>query len=322
MVDSIHVHQTITEEQRANLLQLSDKEHTTSKRGEILKEEISVQGLKCVLHSRLELSVYGSLTKLALGDNTQNASRLELLQAVEAFAERTKIDLSGASLSRLDLGACLSMKFAPFRYIGRMLDYHLKTRIAAGKTSVRFDDKGGKNCLVIYDKAHEVKDKNKRANVANLGNLLRVEVRSLTTAAVRSVFGQKSGAISLKYALSVEGWERMANYLSEYVNKLTFQRMNYIAKLALINADRKTRQRLAIIRGLEEVGGKEEARELLTEAVEMGEMTKRQRKQRLADIADALRWQKEIAPDITIHEKEFRKKFAAALKKYKAAPEC
>ena len=81
MVDSIHVHQTITEEQRANLLRLSDKEHTTSKGGEILKEEISVQGLKCVLHSRLELSVYGSLTKLALGDNTQNASRLELLQA-------------------------------------------------------------------------------------------------------------------------------------------------------------------------------------------------------------------------------------------------
>ena len=321
MVDTIHVHQTITEEQRANLLRLSDKEFTTSKGGEILKEEITVQGLKCVLHSRLELSVYGSLTKLALGDNTQNASRLELLQAVEAFAERTKIDLSSASLSRLDLGACLSMKFAPFRYIDRMQDYHLKKRLATGNTSVRFDDKGGKNSLVIYDKAQEVKDKNKRANVANLGNLLRLEVRNLTTAAVRSVFGRKSGAISLKYALSVEGWERMANYLSEYVNKLTFQRM-YLDIIALTSTDKKTLQRLAILRGLEKAGGKEEARELLTEAVEMGEMTKRQRKQRLAEIADALRWQKEVAPTLSIHEKEFRDKFAAALEKYKAAPEC
>lgn len=322
MVDTIHVHQTITEEQRANLLRLSDKEFTTSKGGEILKEEVTVQGLKCVLHSRLELSVYGSLTKLALGDNTQNASRLELLQAVEAFAERTKIDLSGASLSRLDLGACLSMKFAPFRYIARMVDYHLKTRIAAGKTSVRFDDKGGKNCLVIYDKAHEVKDKNKRANVANLGNLLRLEVRNLTTAAVRSVFGRTSGAISLKYALSVEGWERMANYLSEYVNKLTFQHEMNLARIVLTRADKKTQQRLGVLHCLEEVGGKEEARELLTEAVEMGEITKRQRKQLLADIADALRWQKEVAPTLSIHEKEFRAKFAAALEKYKAAPEC
>lgn len=322
MVDTIHVHQTITEEQRANLLRISDKEFTTSKGGEILKEEVTVQGLKCVLHSRLELSVYGSLTKLALGNNTQNVSRLELLQAVEAFAERTKIDLSGASLSRLDLGACLSMRFAPFRYIGRMLDYHLKTRLAVGKTSVRFDDKGGKNCLVIYDKAHEVKDKNKRANVANLGNLLRVEVRNLTTAAVRSVFGQKSGAISLKYALSVEGWERMANYLSEYVNKLTFEHKMNLAKIVLTRADKKTLQRLGALHYLQEVGGKEEARELLNEAVEMGGITKRQRKQFLADIADALRWQKEIAPTLSIHEKEFRAKFAAALEKYKAAPEC
>lgn len=321
MVDTIHVHQTITEEQRANLLRLSDKEFTTSKGGEILKEEVTVQGLKCVLHSRLELSVYGSLTKLALGNNTQNASRLELLQAVEAFAERTKIDLSGASLSRIDLGACLSMTFAPFRYIVRMLDYHLKARIAAGKTSVRFDDKGGKNSLLIYDKAQEVKDKHKRANVAHLGNLLRLEVQNKTAAAVRSVFGRKSGAISLKYALSVEGWERMANYLSEYVNKLTFKQMR-IAEISITQTDKKTRQRLGTLRDLEGVGGKEEARELLNEAVEMGEMTKRQRKQRLAEIADALRWQKEIAPTLSIHEKEIRAKFAAALEKYKAAPEC
>ena len=322
MVDTIHIHQTITEEQRANLLRLSEKVFTTtSKEGVIEHESFKVCGLKCGLNSRLELSVYGSLTKLALGNNTQNASRLELLQAVEAFAERTKIDLSGASLSRLDLGACLSMKFAPFRYIVRMLDYRLKTRLAAGKTSVRFDDKSGKNSLLIYDKAQEVKDKHKRANVAHLGNLLRLEVRNRTAAAVRSVFGRKSGAISLKYALSVEGWERMANYLSEYVNKLTFKQMN-LGKIYLTKADKKTRRRIEVLGYLKEAGGKEEARELLTEAVEMGEITKRQRKQRLAEISDALRWQKEVAPTLSIHEKEFRDKFAAALEKYKAAPEC
>ena len=322
MVDTIHIHQTITEEQRANLLRLSEKVFTTTSKGGVIEHEsFKVCGLKCGLNSRLELSVYGSLTKLALGDNTRNASRLELLQAVEAFAERTKIDLSGASLSRIDLGACLSMKFAPFRYIARMVDYRLKTRLAAGKTSVRFDDKSGKNSLLIYDKAQEVKDKHKRANVAHLGNLLRLEVRNRTAAAVRSVFGRKSGAISLKYALSVEGWERMANYLSEYVNKLTFKQMR-IAEISITQTDKKTRQRLSILWDIERAGGKEEARELLNEAVEMGEITKRQRKQRLAEISDALRWQKEVAPNLSIHEKEFRKKFAAALEQYKAAPEC
>lgn len=224
MVDTVCLHCHISKEQEERLFTLSERTtYETGRNRACVKTTARILGLNCKCENG-ELVIYGSLTKLALDDNARNATRQNLIQGVERFISHAGVDIRKATISRLDLGACMQMERAACSYIDKAAAYPRKKRKEWSPTSVYFTSKNGAKTLCLYDKGKELRDQRQAKAAAKYGKrLLRVELRNTTTAAVRSVFRRKAGAVTLNHALSAAGWEQMRIYLVAYMEKLKFK---------------------------------------------------------------------------------------------------
>lgn len=320
MVDTVCLHCHISKEQEERLFSLSERTtYETGRNNACIKTTTRILGLICKCENG-ELVIYGSLTKLALGDNARNATRQELIQGVERFISQTGVDIRKATISRLDLGACMQMERAACSYIDKAAAYPRKKRKEWSPTSVYFTSKNGAKTLCLYDKGKELRDQRQAKAAAKYGKrLLRVELRNTTTAAVRSVFRRKAGAVTLNHALSAAGWEQMRIYLVAYMEKLKFKspESDYLWTALMSTGKEQTYFRL--LETLRRYGGKPAVWRMLSEEVKRGRITPARKEKIQEQFRAAIRWEEAGAPSLktTQEEGEFRDTFAAAMEFYK-----
>lgn len=319
MVDTVCLHCHISKEQEERLFSLSERTtYETGRTNACIKTTTRILGLICKCENG-ELVIYGSLTKLAIGDNARNATRQELIQGVERFISQTGVDIRKATISRLDLGACMEMERAACSYIDEAAAYPRKKRKEWSPTSVYFTSKNGAKTLCLYDKGKELRDQRQAKAAAKYGKrLLRVELRNTTTAAVRSVFRRKAGAVTLNHALSAAGWEQMRIYLVAYMEKLKFKspESDYLWTALMSTGKEQTYFRL--LETLRRYGGKPAVWRMLSEEVKRGRITPARKEKIQEQFRAAIRWEEAGgAPASTQEEGEFRDTFAAAMKSYK-----
>lgn len=320
MVDTVCLHCHISKEQEERLFSLSERTtYETGRTNACIKTTTRILGLICKCENG-ELVIYGSLTKLAIGDNARNATRQELIQGVERFISQTGVDIRKATISRLDLGACMEMERAACSYIDNAAAYPQKTRNTWNSTSVYFSSKNGAKTLCLYDKGKELRDQRQAKTAAKYGNrLLRVELRNTTTAAARSVFRRKAGAVTLNHALSAAGWEQMRIYLVAYMEKLKFKSPESDYLWTALMSTGKEKEFCRLLETLRRYGGKPAVWRMLSEEVKRGRITPARKEKIQEQFRAAIRWEEAGAPSLktTQEEGEFRDTFAAAMESYK-----
>ena len=318
MVDTVCLHCHISKEQEERLFSLSERTtYETGRNRACVKTTAQILGLICKCENG-ELVIYGSLTKLALDDNARNATRQNLIQGVERFISHAGVDIRKATISRLDIGACMQMERAACSYIDEAAAYPRKKRKEWSPTSVYFTSKNGAKTLCLYDKGKELRDQRQAKAAAKYGKrLLRVELRNTTTAAVRSVFRRKAGAVTLNHALSAAGWEQMRIYLVAYMEKLKFKSPESDYLWTALMSTGKEKEFCRLLETLRRYGGKPAVWRMLSEEVKRGRITPARKEKIQEQFRAAIRWEEEGAPASTQEEGEFRNKFAAAMKSYK-----
>lgn len=319
MVDTVCLHCHISKEQEERLFALSERTtYETGRNNACIKTTTRILGLICKCENG-ELVIYGSLTKLAIGDNARNATRQSLIQGVERFISHAGVDIRKATISRLDLGACMEMERAACSYIDKAAAYPQKKRKEWSPTSLYFTSKNGAKTLCLYDKDKELRDQGQAKAAAKYGKrLLRVELRNTTTAAVRSVFRRKAGAVTLNHALSAAGWEQMRIYLVGYMENLKFKSPESDYLWTALMSTGKEKEYCRLLETLRRYGGKPAVWRMLSEEVKRGRITPARKEKIQEQFRAAIRWEEEGAPPASTQEEgEFRDKFAAAMKSYK-----
>lgn len=122
------------------------------------------------------ISINGSLAKYYLPSNVYTHKRATIQRAIEKMSDELHIDVSAATVSRLDISTVIPTQRPPADYYPRLGDkpYFKRLQTAPDTLEYRTNKKG----LIFYDKAKEAKAKRALIPPTLTGcNLLRYELR-------------------------------------------------------------------------------------------------------------------------------------------------
>lgn len=127
-----------------------------------------------------EITILGSVTKFALGNNYENTSYKNCIEVLNSLESETGFNLNDFVVRKLEIGSCFSMEQAPHFYIDNMIELpryksgvYYSNKKPTGKVFEIF-----KNQFIAYDKSKEVGAKNLKQNYIGQ-NLLRIEDKYL-----------------------------------------------------------------------------------------------------------------------------------------------
>lgn len=121
-------------------------------------------------------SVNGSLTKFALGNNSERLTRRQTASAIEELGEALAVDMTSAKVYRLDVGANIITRKPVGVYLQHLGEARYYTRSEYGQTGLLY--KNGLRQMIFYDKAAECKQaKEPMPSVYAGQNVLRYEYR-------------------------------------------------------------------------------------------------------------------------------------------------
>lgn len=263
-----------------------------------------------------------NLSKLANGNNVQNATRAQIIAGVQRYEYSTGLQIRKGYVTRLDIGACIQMEHDTSLYIGRVKSYPRLYLTEYSNKTAQFSSNTGGRVVLLYDKNQECKKKGKRKPPPSClaANTLRVEVQNKTAQSVGSIFKTKR-RLTLGDVLQSDLWSKAAQALAKMIGKIVFRSGKNEEVAAAVQAavyQAKTskgakKQRLCefILDSMCEL---EVLRKELRAAVDAGEISER-------TAARSMKSAKEVhklVPIADTFSEEFRTKVNAACTEYNA----
>lgn len=169
MIDTIRFSLPYVRGEEVLLLSSFDYTKTTQKDG-ISWYTLMVGNLRVSI-STLRILVQGSLCKFFLGDNLQSLTYNTIRLAIEELSDTLHLKMDDAKVTRIDIGANLSMSSLANSYFSILGEYPCLCRLLVSDSSLRYESKHKKqsHSLVFYDKMEEIGKGN--------GHILRYENR-------------------------------------------------------------------------------------------------------------------------------------------------
>jgi len=122
------------------------------------------------------ISIKGSLAKYYLPSNVYTHKRATIQRAIEKMSDELHIDVSAATVSRLDISTVIPTQRPPADYYPRLGDKPYFKRLPTAADTLEY--RTSKKRLIFYDKAKEAKAKRAMIPPNLTGcNLLRYELR-------------------------------------------------------------------------------------------------------------------------------------------------
>lgn len=228
----------------------------------------SLNGLKVSLN-RYQIKVKdGSLCKWFLGDNFQTMGRGDTQRAIEKLSDTLHLDMSKASVTRLDLAQNMIMQHPPEVYINHLGLLKFATRLQE-PSGLYYVQTNGRLCF--YDKNQE--QKTKREPIPELykdKNVLRYEQRYTKRIATQLKVGEVTGALLYDEAFYVE----LLNRWKETYN--TIQKINDVQLNFGAMKTKRDFYLMSSISFIEQAGGQLQMIAQIKEAQKMGTLTRKQ----------------------------------------------
>ncbi|TVZ48652.1 phage/plasmid replication protein [Olleya sp. Hel_I_94] len=122
----------------------------------------------------------GSLSKFHFGNNLNHLDKSELKKAITKLSDYLKIDMSNATLTRVDYGYSFTVDYPVHEYLKCLASFP-RLESMRYKDSVTFFRKYAKKKLLFYDKRKEIKSLSKELLYSHSGlylnqNILRYEI--------------------------------------------------------------------------------------------------------------------------------------------------
>lgn len=228
----------------------------------------SLNGLKVTVSSRQVKVKDGSLCKFALGSNLHTMGRQDTQRAVERLSDTLHIQMSKATITRLDLAQNIILKHPPEVYLNHLGALRSATRLQE-PNGLYYNFNGGRLCF--YDKTRE--QKTHREQISNLyegRNVLRYEKRYTKRLAAQLKVCEVRAAMLYDEAFYIE---RAKDWYESY------KRIQKINDITLNFEAMKTKQQLykmAILSLVERTGGQLEMIAQIKEAQKRGDLSKKQ----------------------------------------------
>lgn len=129
----------------------------------------------------IKLYFNGSLPKFYFGNNLAQLDCDTTREAIQELSDNLNVELNDATLTRIDYGINLILKYPIHRYISCLVEYPRLERNQF-KDSVTFFSKSGSKSFIFYDKIKELKNSLKTAFIQipeeyHNRNILRYEIR-------------------------------------------------------------------------------------------------------------------------------------------------
>lgn len=126
-----------------------------------------------------QIRVSGSLCKWQMGDNYQSMGQQDIKQAVERLSDTLSLPMDKATITRLDVGLSMPVKFKPECYLNHLGTLSRATRLVEPNT-LYYLRHGQDERLCFYDKNREQRDHREPIPDLYRGtNVLRYEQRYL-----------------------------------------------------------------------------------------------------------------------------------------------
>lgn len=162
----------------------------------------SLNGIKISLN-RYQMKVKdGSLCKWYLGNNFQTMGRGDTQKAIEALSEALHLDMSKATVTRLDIAQNMIMKHPPEVYLNHLGLLKYATRLQE-PSGLYYKQTNGRLCF--YDKNREQKsNKEPIPELYKDRNVLRFEQRYSQRIAAQLKIGKVTGALLYDEAFYID----------------------------------------------------------------------------------------------------------------------
>lgn len=172
MIDTVRLsHRLVRLPELKNIEQLSKSEESTTKgpvyRGRLRNMRINICGES--------IRLGGSLNKFRHGDNITPMLRSDVKDAFEELSELLALDLSSASIHRLDVGYTFSIRSGATALVGELLSLPRHRVLRSEGESVTFLNT--RRSIVIYDKTVEQRWRGRVAQGGAITNLIRYELQ-------------------------------------------------------------------------------------------------------------------------------------------------
>lgn len=236
-----------------------------------------------------------SLCRYFLGSNTKTLTRTDTRQAVEKISDTLHLDVSQASVKRLDAGINVKLPHDVSSYLA-LLDYTPKyTRIEVAPTTIEYRQGAvGRyyNQMAFYDKGKEVQAKRaKQTDIKEDDNVLRIERRFLKR--IPQQFGMKDVTASSLYTEAF--YNDIGRRLYDGYKAI---RKHTTPPAYTATASLKEVRQLGLYYLMEDAGGLDAVVKSIKSRQQSKELTKKQAHDLRAAFLEAARWiEKSTEPD-------------------------
>ena len=156
MIDTIHFSLPYVRGEEEVLLSSFEYTKTTKKDG-IFWYTLTIGNLRVYI-SISQITVQGSLCKFFLGNNLQSLTYNTIPLAIEKLSDTLHLKMDDAKVTRIDIGANLSMSSPANSYFLILGEYPRFCRLLVSDSSLRYESKHKKqsHSLAFYDKMEEM----------------------------------------------------------------------------------------------------------------------------------------------------------------------
>jgi hypothetical protein len=183
-IDTVHLRmsreRTSEREIERLLSKLKGQNNTFNEFGDYVRSSGNMENMR-VLIGPTQMKIQGSLGKYLLGNNLEEMTSTQTRLAIEKLQDETRMNLTQAQLTRIDVGANIQTKFNPklyYPYLGQSRYYQRNVF----KGTLYYDTETEVRQIAIYDKVREAKKSAMKQGLVLPPHLLanpvmRIEVR-------------------------------------------------------------------------------------------------------------------------------------------------